>query len=174
MFGFLGAIIASGTALWIAYYVYPVQKKQDRALKLQEEKAAVYRTFFDAANDYYEFLKDGWRRRNTDGFDAGYQKLLKAQEALLLYAPANVVGVCKAFTQALFEYRSHVRAELNNVRPVKQMKSTSRGNAYHLAEEARDNALVKVRVDLWGCAEGDARDAVAGLRPKDETADERD
>ena len=119
MRGFLNAVRASGTALWIAYYVYPIQKKQDRDLKLQEEKAAVYRAFFDAANDYYEALKEGWRKKSINGFDAGYQKLIKAQEALLLYAPADVVGSCKAFSQALFEYRAHVRSELENIKPAK-------------------------------------------------------
>lgn len=166
--GFFGAVIAAGTALWIAYYVYPIQKKQDRDLKLQEEKAAVYRTFFDAANDYYEALKDGWRKRDTDGFDAGYQTLIKAQGALLLYAPATVVAVSKMYSQSLFEYRAHVRVELDSARLPPEMQSNNRGHAYHLAEKARANALTAVRVDLWGCPENEARNAVAGLYPGDE------
>ena len=43
----LAAIVASGTALWIAYRVYPFQKAQDRKLELQREQRKVYREFID-------------------------------------------------------------------------------------------------------------------------------
>jgi hypothetical protein len=43
----LAAIVASGTALWIAYRVYPFQKTQDRKLELQREQRKVYREFID-------------------------------------------------------------------------------------------------------------------------------
>ncbi|MEL6511321.1 MAG: hypothetical protein AAFQ32_16080 [Pseudomonadota bacterium] len=38
IFTALGACVASGTALWIAYKVYPYQKRLDRELQLGEEK----------------------------------------------------------------------------------------------------------------------------------------
>lgn len=171
MLALMTTALASGTALWIAYYVYPIQKKKDRELKLQEEKATVYRAFFDAANNYYEGLKKGWREDNLEGFDASYPDLVKAQEALMLYAPGKAIEDCKAYTSALFEYRAHVRLEKGEVKLPPKMKATSRGHAYHLAEGARSNALVRVRVDLWGCSEQEAQRAVTGLYP---TVDEAD
>lgn len=165
------AAMASGTALWIAYYVYPFQKRKDRELKLQEEKAAVYRSFFDAANNYYEGLKKGWREKNLDGFDASYPDLVKAQEALMLYAPDKIILDCKAYTNALYEYRTHVRVDEGLQSLPVGLDSSSRGRAYYLAEERRNNALVSVRVDLWGCSEQDARRAVLGLYPANDAAE---
>ncbi|MFV0408689.1 MAG: hypothetical protein ACK5LJ_03020, partial [Paracoccus sp. (in: a-proteobacteria)] len=168
MLGLVSVIITSGTALWIAYNVYPIQKKRDRELKLQEEKAAVYRDFLTAANDYYEGLKKSFRDKVVDALDAEYQALLKAQAALTLYAPPKVVAECKSCTAAFFEYRHHLRVE-RGIGALKQdLTAKNRGHAYHLAETTRNKALVTMRTDIWGCSEQEACNAVAGIYPKDD------
>lgn len=171
MLTFMTAALASGTALWIAYGVYPIQKKKDRELKLQEEKAAVYRAFFDAVTAYYEAVSWGLRQGSLGHLGAEYETLLKAQTALMLYAPGNVVSESKACTAAMFEYWAQVRIEQGNPPPPSQkLKSSSRGNAYYRARDARDEALVAVRVDLWNCTDDEARKAVAGLDPSEDKA----
>ena len=164
MVSLLTALVAASVALWIAYIVYPLQKRQDRALKVQEEKAAIYRDFFAKCNAYFEDLKQGWRSEEIAGFDLKYPEVVQQSEALLLYAPAEVVKVCSEYTRALFEYRAHVRNELGKVALLQNMASRHRGHAYRLAETARDNALICARVDLLGVSESSAIEAVLGLR----------
>lgn len=173
LYPLLAAVVASGTALWVAYKVYPLQKAEDRRVKLAEEKAEVYRNFFDVADDYHETSKLNFNNGKIDDFGAHFVDLNKAQRALLLYAPGCVIAACNAYADCLRVYRYAVRKEVDGTKFPRKIAEVNRATAYHDAEKQRNDALIHARLDLLGGSLDDARKAVQGIPEQHENEQAR-
>lgn len=168
----LAALVASGTALWIACRVYPVQKSADRRIKIAEEKAAVYRGFFESADDYNEASKAFWRGKSVSDFQKHFAELNKAQNALLLYAPPEVIAEGQAYVRELHRYRYAVRQEVEKIPFPRNMEAIGRAAAFHKVNDARNRTVIAARVDLFDCSAEAAARAVNGQAAQEESEQE--
>lgn len=163
------ALVASLTALAIAFLAYPYQKKLDRDLQLKLETRRVYEGFFSAANAYLSALMSAHYRRDPkapvlQSFDAIYLDLLRHQEGMAFYGSKAVVEQCFRYADCLHIYRSHIRKELDLgglSREARQVESINQ--AFLFCQEARRLALAKARSDAFGIGFDEAAQDISGI-----------
>ncbi|WP_107816128.1 hypothetical protein [Celeribacter persicus] len=85
---FSAALVAAGTALWIAYKAYPKQKSEDHKLQIRADKRKAYSEFFTAYIQLY-------RTAGTDDFKEAERAARLTFNAIVLYAPKDVVLACR-------------------------------------------------------------------------------
>jgi hypothetical protein len=105
---FLGAGVASATALWIAYRAYPAQKEQDRKLEILKLKTTAYQDYLSALCDDIGY--------HADQAYAGDQSLGKRQR----YEVARFRAV--ATTYASPEALEQIQAIANSREPNKPLE----------------------------------------------------
>ncbi|MDO5648872.1 hypothetical protein [Paracoccus sp. (in: a-proteobacteria)] len=142
----LTAAIASATALYIAVFVYPVQKAKDRELKIDEERRAAFAKFIEASEGYFSRLRAAVPVSVTDMPDtADDQHRTEAALALLtLYADAALSDQAQGYLAALLNYRRALQRE-KPLRPeAEDGQRVKRTDDYRKAQDARDRAYKAV------------------------------
>lgn len=165
----VAAAIASGTALWVAYRVYPFHKEQDRQLQLLSERRAAYKEFFDIASDYRAALQTAFFASDPASAvlqqgSKEYADICKAQETLAGYASKEVLEQCFRYVDCLHIYRGHLNHDLNHKRlSYKAAQVEDLQEAYRYLQEARVRAIALARSDVFACSLEDAQADLSGI-----------
>ncbi|WP_170332523.1 hypothetical protein [Ruegeria arenilitoris] len=95
------ALLASATALIIAFRAYPWQKQLDRSFELDVEKRRAYAAFFASLIDLFGKAHAGDSRAFVDALVVSR----KCFNSLVFYAPEEVVSACRDVIDKILEYR---------------------------------------------------------------------
>ena len=95
------ALLASATALVIAFRAYPWQKQLDRGFELDIEKRRAYAAFFESLIDVFREAENG----NSDAYQEALIENRKCFNSLVFYAPSKVVYACRQVLEKVMEYR---------------------------------------------------------------------
>lgn len=113
-FTLLAAIVASGSALWIAYKVYPVQKEKDRQLQIRAKRRQAYLSSISGWIDLTREMAgwDGADPRKSGDFIRSID-LLTTRIALV--SPTSLFELFRELQVAIYgalgEFQSQVRHE---------------------------------------------------------------
>ncbi|MCK8464519.1 hypothetical protein MUY35_11715 [Aliiroseovarius sp. S1339] len=88
----IAATIGSGTALFIAFVAYPIQKRRDRRLLVETERRHAYRRFVTEAVGYSRIRTD-----SGSELEETIRGLASAAHELALYAPPEVMRLAKNY-----------------------------------------------------------------------------
>lgn len=142
---FAASLVASATALVVAFKAYPFQKAKDRELKISEEKRAAYQRFFDAAEAFFAKLRAAAFDPTAKLPDEEFGRLEAAKAELAFRAGRSGVDACAIFAQHLKDYRTNVK--LSKASTTTAETKVARDKAYRNANAARINALLAARKD---------------------------
>ncbi|MBU2867874.1 hypothetical protein [Pacificibacter marinus] len=152
---FSGALVASCSALWIAYRAYPSQKQADRALQKEHERRDVYRRFLRAANVHYASISMAHWSKNADPLKSTYLDLVAVLAELGAYVPADaqndVLSACQKYSQRILEYGVVVEAHCGVEPSVKQVQKNPNRYPKDLSKRIRIErkaAFIAIRRDL--------------------------
>jgi hypothetical protein len=161
------ALVASVTALVVAFVAYPLQKRHDRHLQLQMEKRKAYQDFFSATSEYFSALFIALYRRDgaAEVLAAGsrhFAEMNRQKVNLAYYARQDVLEQCYRYVDCLDIFRSHLNRELNDRRLgrlAQQVETFGEAKAFLL--DARKRAITLARADALHIAVEDASKGLA-------------
>lgn len=146
----VAALIAAVTALIIAFFAYPWQKRKDRELKIHNEKLIAYRKFVSAVTEHHLLLGISSSGNIThETILAVSPQFLAAGYELLLYAPKEVAIECQKYHAAVLDYHFHTLANLGleSYERVRKAHAT-RVDAAKTAQRVRRSAILAIRADV--------------------------
>lgn len=118
------ALIASGTALAIAFVAYPWQRNRDRQLKLADEKRESYRDFFSRFESFRLAHGTSDNYRSDNSVRESESQLAAATIKLALVASPDCLKMCSDMRKALRRY--HFLAEQTTEAINELIKSDTR------------------------------------------------
>ncbi|MEQ5795964.1 hypothetical protein LZ686_15085 [Paracoccus sp. NFXS7] len=98
------AVLASATAIWVAYWVYPHQKELDRAIQIRTEKRSSIIEYLESSQDYV----DSWNRRERDDTVKTQARFEAATRKLMLFISNDEVSALKESYNAAKDYGKSV------------------------------------------------------------------
>ncbi len=151
----MGAIIASVTALLIAFVAYPIQKNRDRKLQKEQERRSIYRDFWEATNRHFSMVHVASIKKEIDELSESHMDLVSKASGIVLYAEAdednNVLELCRKYYQILLEYETDVKAKCGHQKSksfVDANPDRYTGNIFEKVKIERRKALLALRKDL--------------------------
>ena len=159
--GFIDAtapLIATATALLIAFVAYPWQKTRDRHLKMNEEKRAAYQRFLRALTEHQMRLAACIKHRKDFGIGELGPEAIAMSYELVTYAPKSVIEVCQVYVSTLYVLEEQVWSYIRG-----EVESLDYETVYRPSRIARRNVVHVIRKDIGQEADEEAAEAVAAF-----------
>jgi hypothetical protein len=143
---FLTALVASFTALWIAYKVYPWQKKLDRELQIEAEKRKIVAQLVSAMEEFTIKVNSS----NAVGLKTVpyFTKEIAAIEAAIgvvrVYDLGNLPQAADEYKKSVKEWRLKI-LNAKRKRPVDFKRGSKRPDGYVAAMSKANDQFEKVK-----------------------------
>jgi hypothetical protein len=150
----LGALVTSGAAIYIAHWVYPVQKEKDRENEILRERRDLYRQWIMAV-EQSRFA--AVTRANIPVSERAVYSIERLQDLnalsqqLFVTAPDQVSEQCKAVFRHMLS--------MNRYDPVEEKEKFA--DAAKSVRETLEQTLLAMRKDTFG----DTKATLSGLLP---------
>jgi hypothetical protein len=151
-------IIASATALLIAFVAYPWQKAKDRELQIQSEKRSAYADYLWALKRLELAITTG---DDESAVPNAIDEARRHFHNMILYAPVEIIRQAREIT-ALLQLLEHEIELMEQGDP--QFRGRTDGVERVVSDiHCRETRLMRdIRIDILGCSEDEA-DAAASL-----------
>lgn len=140
----LAALVASGSALFIAYFIYPKQKEVDKRNDLAAEHRVVYKEFSRSYEDFVSIVRTG--KELGDDSVIKFRELRISTHILSFTAPSNVVNaaadVVNALADLAFTSLDAVSAPNRNVAVSDAMSKANMAFENFVVEARKDGKLL--------------------------------
>ena len=151
----IAAIVASGTALWIAYKAYPEQKEKDRELQVDSDKRKIYGTLLSSLVALHEAARfpffpalmkqtDAEKRERAKEIDELMREVEVQSLLVNIYCSKELLPVVDEYRSAISELMFFSTAQFNTNATALEIESMIK-RAY----KARSEVIALMRSEIF-------------------------
>jgi len=147
----VAALIASATAIIIAFFAYAWQKRKDRAHLLAQEKREAYRRFLEESTSYFGRVALATKVEDSSTLQEHYLRVVAVSADLIIYAPVEVIEKCQKYAEKLFEYSDRL-GRARKLPGYDADGEADHSSIYPDVKRLRREAFLSIRQDLTGAS----------------------